>query len=75
MRKILLSLLAVFLLVGVCAAEEPLVVVTIDSHVPVYEYAAKVFEERYGIPVRLVSQAYDKTHEVIVTGCWAQLGL
>ena len=67
MRKILLSLLAVFLLVGVCAAEEPLVVVTIDSHVPVYEYAAKVFEERYGIPVRLVSQAYDKTHEVIVT--------
>ena len=67
MRKILLSLLAVFLLVGVCAAEEPLVVVTIDSHVPVYEYAAKVFEERYGIPVQLVSQAYDKTHEVIVT--------
>lgn len=48
-------------------AAEPLVVVTVDSHVPVYEYAAKVFEEQYGIPVQIVSQAYDRTHEVIVT--------
>lgn len=48
-------------------AEEALTVVTIDSHVPVYEYAAEKFEEEYGIPVDIVSQAYDQTHEVIVT--------
>jgi len=34
---------------------------------PVYEYAAAAFEKQYGIPVQIVSQAYDQTHEVIVT--------
>src|SRR5690554_1982810 len=67
MKRLFLVFCIVLLATSVILANEPLVVVTIDSHVPVYEYAAAVFEELHGIPVQIVSQAYDKTHEVIVT--------
>jgi len=71
MRRLVLIILAIMFLFTVpiisAAADNPLVVVTIGSHVPVYEYAAAAFEKQYGIPVQIVSQAYDQTHEVIVT--------
>jgi len=77
MRRLFLVfslLFLVFSLTITCTAAdaEPLVVVTIDSHVPVYKYAAKVFEEKYSIPVQIVSQAYDQTHEIIVTAAVGQ---
>lgn len=49
------------------AQQDGLVVVSPESHVPFFEYIADQFEERYGVPLIIVSQAYDLTHEVIVT--------
>lgn len=60
-------LLALMMTLGAAFAQDPLVVVASESQAPFFEFAAAIFEEQTGYPVQIVSQAYDQTHEVIVT--------
>jgi ABC-type glycerol-3-phosphate transport system substrate-binding protein len=60
-------LLALTLVLGAASAQDPLVVVASESQAPFFQFVADMFEEQVGYPVQIVSQAYDQTHEVIVT--------
>jgi multiple sugar transport system substrate-binding protein len=60
-------LLAFTLSLGAAFAQDPLVVVASESQAPFFQFVADKFVEQHGYPVQIVSQAYDQTHEVIVT--------